>query len=239
MTSDWLRPEVQLALLGGGGLLLVVLLLSIGRVVSTVPMKRSRRQLWVRLQPLLALFSLFAYAAFVTRVVLGEDGGLQPVAFILLGASVAGAGWFALRDFVAGVVLKASKFCQIGDTLRIGDLSGRVEQLGLRALTLETSQGGQAIVPYSQIAGRSVVRTPAVEGVAMHVFEVQASEGCELPKLRSAITEAALLSHYASIVREPLIKPLGEQRFEVTVFSLHSDYSSEIEAAVRRASLLR
>ncbi len=239
MTTALVRPELELALLGVGGLALLLVMYGIGKASALLPMKKSRRELWTRAQPVLGLLLVFAYLAFAARLVLRDTSEIQPLAFVALGAGFAAAAWFAVRDFVAGVVLKAAKLCQVGDRIRVDETEGRVEDMGLRALVLETSQGEQAIIPYSRIARSAVMRTPAVEGVAMHVFEISAPLGHGVPEIRRAILEAAMMSHYSSIVREPQIKPLGDRRFEVTVFSLHSDYASDIEAAVRRAPLLR
>jgi hypothetical protein len=153
---------------------------------------------------------------------------------VLAGALI-GAAWFAIRDFFAGVVVKAGRVFTVGDQVRVGDYEGRVGSMGIRSITLETSQGDEAVVPYSTLSRVTVLRTPAVEGLAMHVFQLNIPTDESLSDTRQRIREGALCAHWASVVREPQVKPLGGNSYEVTVFALDPDHGPDVEASVRRA----
>ena len=142
-----------------------------------------------------------------------------------------------LRDYVAGVVLKAGRVVQEGDQVQVGDVSGKVQHLGSRSLTIETVQGEEAVVPFSRVSAEAVLRTPVVEGASMHVFNVEAKAGVSARDVRQAVQVQALTCPWSSLVRDPELRSLGHGRFEVTVFALDKDYVTEIEAAVRRASV--
>jgi small-conductance mechanosensitive channel len=151
----------------------------------------------------------------------------------LVVAGFAFAAWPAARDVLAGVSLKAGRVCHEGDHVRFGDLEGRVVSMGYRVLTMETTNGDQAIVPYSRIAREALVRTRSLGGVSAHRFELDVATPGAFSELRSRIAEAALLSHWCAFTREPEVRPLGEGGVEVTVFSLDAHHGPDIEAAVR------
>ncbi len=228
--------ELQVGLFLVGGVLLALVLLGLSRLTTLVPMRRERRESVGRAVPVVGLLLFLPYLLFALRAILRNTGQVQALTFLaFIGLGVISA-WFVVRDLIAGVVLKAGRICSVGDRLVVGDLEGRVVRMGVRTLTLETSHGEEALVPYSSMSRSAVVRTPAVEGVAPHVFRVQTGGDVSVSDARRAVLEAALCAHWASVVRQPQIKALGEHTYEVTVFALNGDYAMDVEAAVLKTT---
>ncbi len=228
--------ELQAGLFLVGGLVLVGVLLALSRLTTLVPMRRDRREGVERAVPVVGLLLVLPYLLFALRALLHDTGQVQALTFLAFVALGLLSAWFVVRDLVAGVVLKAGRICSLGDRLVVGELEGRVARMGVRTLTLETSQGEEALVPYSALSRSTVVRTPAVEGVAPHVFRVRTPPDVSVADARRAVLEAALCAHWASVVRKPQIKPLGKQIYEVTVFALNGDYAMDVESAVLKTT---
>lgn len=216
------------------GLALFGLLLGIRYALDFVPMSRFRREAVARAAPTVgALCGLF-YALFAARTVFAPYPQYIPLVLTLIIVGFIAVSWFALRDFVGGVALKAGRVCQVGDHVEVCGVQGRIVRMGFRVLTIETSEGDEAIIPYSSVAKASLLRTPVLDNVALHVFKVPLPEGMSVIHAKTEIRETALLMHWSSLVREPRIRLVGKE-LEVTVFSLGADLGLHIERAVREA----
>lgn len=203
--------------------------------VDVVPLSRLRREALRRAFPLLTAVVGVLYLLFAAGLVFERYPQHFPIAVaVILGVSIA-ASWFAVRDLVSGIFLKAGRVCRVGDYVRVGDVQGRVERMGHRVLVVETAKGEEAIVPYSRVAREAVLRTPVSERGTLHVFELNLPGHPPVAETKQRIRESALRCHWSAIAREPEIAVLDADRFEVTVFALDADRVRDVEDAVRRA----
>ena len=219
----------------GGGVLLLLVLAGVRRAIDFIPMSTERRELVARAAPAAGAVLVLLYAAVGLGVLLGdrpEPGSFAVAGLVLLVIAVA---WPALRDIASGVVLKTGRACRVGDYVRVDGIEGRVQRLGLRAVTLETSEGHEALVPYARVVRQTLYREPAREHVAHHVFRMEASGNEPLRELKERVRVAALHVHWHSVVREPQTTVVDGRTLEVTVFPIHPDRGADIEAAVRAA----
>ncbi|MGE0785433.1 MAG: mechanosensitive ion channel domain-containing protein [Sandaracinaceae bacterium] len=224
--------------------LFVSLLLGVRYAIEVLPFARSRRErlrgLFGVIVVVLGLSFLFAVAARVFRPDVGPEGiewtpgsvAYQLFTLVAMGIVIA-TSWFAIRDLMGGVILKAGRALRVGDRVRVGDVDGRVTAMGLRAVVIETPHGEEAVVPYSRVARESVVRAPTAGRGVAHVFELGLAAPRSLSDVRHRVREGALLCHWAALDREPSVRALDGDRVEVTVFVLHPDRTREIEDAVR------
>jgi hypothetical protein len=207
----------------------------LGIALDYVPVGPDRRETLARARPLAGTLIVLLYLLFAVGVVFKAQPSQLPaaLAFVVVGFVV--ASWTVVRDVVSGVFLKAGRVCRVGDHVRIGNVEGRVERMGLSVLVIETREGDEAVLPYSSIARQSILRTPVIDNVAPHVFCVEAPAGLPLPELKALIRLHALNSHWSSIARQPDVEATSGGAFEVTVFALDADHAADVEATVRRA----
>jgi small-conductance mechanosensitive channel len=215
------------------GLVLWAVLRGIGWTLRVLPVSQARADLTERVWPAVVAFGVVVYALFAARLLLGDAPGVAPLAgAVVLGMFVA-LSWFVLRDTVSGVFLRAGRACRVGDFVHIGDVEGRVERMGWRAMVVVTSSGKEAIIPYSRAVQSSIVRTPERAQASPHPFTVKVDG--DLSDIKEAVRRAALLCHWSSVVREPEVSLEGEDSLAVIVYALDAERGYEIEAAVRDA----
>jgi len=78
---------------------------------------------------------------------------------VLAGAFGVGIGFglqSVVNNFVCGLILLFERPLHVGDIVEIGDLSGEVSRIGIRASTLRTWQGAEIIVPNAQLVTERV-----------------------------------------------------------------------------------
>jgi hypothetical protein len=149
-------------------------------------------------------------------------------------AGLVAAAWRPLKDVVNGVVLKAGNVCSVGDTICVGEVRGRVVQMGARVVTLETQAGEEVVIPYTSMAAESVSRVPVLRGAQAHVFEIELPGAVDSAEVMAKIQRSALLCHWSSVVRSPEVRILPGGAFQVTVYPLVAERAPDIEQRVRR-----
>jgi small-conductance mechanosensitive channel len=79
---------------------------------------------------------------------------------IIAGAFGVGIG-FGLQNivnnFVSGIILLFERPVSVGDTLQVGDDSGDLTHVGLRASVIRTFEGSEVIVPNGDLISEKVV----------------------------------------------------------------------------------
>jgi small-conductance mechanosensitive channel len=79
---------------------------------------------------------------------------------LLAGAFGVGIGFglqSIVNNFVSGLVLIFERPIQIGDTIEVGSLLGRVRRIGIRSSTVRTYDGAEVIVPNGNLISAEVV----------------------------------------------------------------------------------
>ena len=79
---------------------------------------------------------------------------------IILGALGVGIGMglqHMVNNFVSGIILIFDGSLKIGDEIEVNGQSGKVKEIGLRAVTLSTSDGAEVIIPNGPILSQNIV----------------------------------------------------------------------------------
>ncbi len=201
-------------------------------VLTALPTTRARAA-YERVRPVLAVALVVVWAVFALRWLLRDDASASRYAVVLVGGVFIVAMWRVIRDVVEGAFLRVANTMMVGDQVQIGDVRGRVQRVGVRAITIETTEGKLAILPNSQVAQSAVLRSPSADLTSFHVFRVPLPANAAVPAAKQRVREAALLSHWASVSQPPQCVATADGELEITVFALDADRASEIERSVR------
>lgn len=156
---------------------------------------------------------------------------------------IAGAAWFAIRDVIAGIVLRAEHDLQPGHTVRADDTAGRVHRIGPRSVEIETADGQRIRVPYGRLvrAPLSVSRPREGGGALRFTVTVPRRTGGRDDVAR--IRAAALHSFFASASREPHIRLVGEdtsgRSYDVTIYAADPAFLPGIQDNVVESLVIR
>jgi small-conductance mechanosensitive channel len=202
--------------------------------VAVLPLSRPRRATAMRWLPAVQLVFGIAVLVLVAIYTLGRTHALvvAAAATTLVGA----AAWFAIRDIIAGVVLRAEHDLSPGSLIRADDAVGRVHRAGPRSVAIETADGQRVRVPWSRLGSRPLsVTRPRESGGALH-FTVTLPRRSGSRDDIARIRAAALHAFFASARREPHIRLAGEDDrsriYEVTIHAADPAFLPAIEEAV-------
>jgi small-conductance mechanosensitive channel len=227
---------VKVLLVLAFGIAIFAASLALRGLLPLLPLSRAQRDRLTRFGPFveLVVWALFLTAA-ITWLLEGQQTGTL-IALTIGGVAVVTAGWFAIRDYLTGVILRVERIAQVGDWVRLGELHGRITELGTRVAQLTTSDGDTVVVPYSRLTREALMRSPRGTGAAAHTFVVQAPPTRPPGEVARALRAAVLLCHWAAPGHSPTVRHVGGHAFEVTIQPLSDERSIEVEEAVRQAA---
>lgn len=141
---------------------IAVALYLILRFISTnfriLTAKRNLRKVFLKIFPVVQMFSWMVYAFWVfDRIFIGT------VAYpILIGSiiilMVVLFGWYFLRDFISGIILKAENALETGQQIQTFEVSGTLKKLGYRTMEIVNSEGEHLIIPYSLLTSQKIFK---------------------------------------------------------------------------------
>ncbi len=140
----------------------LIVLLRGGRYFLNLAARDKRYHSYVlRIFPWVEVILWFAFIFWTISLHFGNTGiysvlsGSMALAFVLL------FGWFVLRDFFSGAVIRGSQELEPGMFIKTDTFSGSVISLGYLAMEVRAGDGEKLIVPYSRLAGKQITKMAA------------------------------------------------------------------------------
>jgi len=113
---------------------------------------------------------------------------------IVAGALSVGIGFglqAIVNNFVAGLILAFERPIQVGDTIEVNTLLGRVTRIGIRASTLRTYDGSEVIVPNSEFISGQVVNWTLSDVTKRQHVPFGVAYGTDPERVIELVTEVA------------------------------------------------
>ena len=126
---------------------------------------------------------------------------------LILGAFSVGVGFGLQKIFsniVSGLILLFERPIQIGDTVQVGSLIGRVKSIDLRASNIHTFDGSEVIVPNEQLVSNEVINWTLSDMKRRVKVPLSVSIESDPFQVQSLVME--ILMNHPKILKEP--KPL-------------------------------
>ena len=159
------------------------------------------------------VFTLYYFGVNLTAAFAGLGVG---------GIAVALAAQKTLENVIAGVSLIADQAVRVGDTLKLGDISGTVEDVGLRSTRIRTADRTLVSVPNGQIANMRLETLSARDECLFHPVVGLRYETTEA-QLRSVMAGVRNLLNENASVDSPSIRVrfvrFGASSLDVDIFA--------------------
>ena len=101
-------------------------------------------------------YALLLVGFLVALAALGVDLTKITILASALGVGIGFGLQNVVNNFVSGFVLLFERRIDVGDAVQIGDVSGRMQQMGIRACTVRTWEGAEVIVPNATLISDKV-----------------------------------------------------------------------------------
>jgi small-conductance mechanosensitive channel len=171
---------------------------------------------------------------------------------ILAGAFGVGIGFGlqnVVNNLVSGSILLVERKVNVGDAVQIGDVAGRVQQMGMRACTVRTWDGAEVIVPNASLIAGNVVNWTLSD--LRRRIDVTVGVAYATPPEKALEVLLGVARAHPRVLAEPapvaLFRGFGESalRFELQVWTdrfdlwvqIQSELSVALYGALREAGI--
>lgn len=169
--------------------LVLWVLLRLGwRAIHLIEPGNRFRRLLLRYFPLLE-FGLWLWLVFrFAEAVFSDLAYYEVVMGIMAVALIAALGWYLLRDFLSGIIMKTEIAFEKGQYIKTEIASGKISKLGYRCIILETDEGEKIRIPYSRL-NNQLLSLPAGEDAShSHVIELLVERNRQAGELQREIS---------------------------------------------------
>ena len=161
---------------------------------------------------------------------------------LLAGAFSIGIGFglqSVVNNFVSGLILLFERPIHVGDTVEVGNFTGIVRRIGIRASVIHTGAGADIIVPNSQLVTDKVTNWTLSDKLRRVDLPVGVIYGAD-PKKVVELLEQVALAH-PDVLREPAPHALfinygaSSTNFELRVWPSHFNRAAEVRSELSTA----
>jgi small-conductance mechanosensitive channel len=103
----------------------------------------------------ISLWLIYVFWALVT--LFGDSSSYSFISASFIIVILAVCGWYFLRDFIAGFILRSENKLETGQEFKVDDTEGIISHTGYRSLQLTTNNGDKVKIPYSTLAGKKLI----------------------------------------------------------------------------------
>jgi small-conductance mechanosensitive channel len=209
-----------------------VVLRYLSRVVGSVTSNRAIYKILIRLFPVVELLVWLAFGLWAINR-LFSDFVYYPV---LVSAVAVGivlvVGWYFLRDFISGIILKAEIPFEKNQHIGVADHQGMLRKVGYRSIEIETHRGELIKIPFSKLASGAIHLFNKNDSLQSHELSLTVSSSIPMQEVRDRITKSLLLLPWVAINKEPSIE-LVEQTpthnlLSISYHTTSSSYASNV-----------
>jgi len=243
---------ITLASILVGGLIMVVgffIAASIGRMVQRVLVARGASA-----PAQFAAGKITRYAVGLLAILVGLNSTGLNISAVLAASAVLlvgiGLGLQNIaQNFISGLILLVEQPVRRGDYIRAGDALGRVENIGLRATWVVTSDEVMIIVPNSQLISSQVINHSRPAAKIRFLVKVGVAYGSDTARVRDLLIRVA--EENPRVLRDPApevrFDDFGDSSLQFWLLawvenprmerSVASDLRFAIDSAFRKANI--
>ncbi len=195
-----------------------------------------------------AVTSLIAYVVVTTGLIvslakLGVDWSKLQWILAALGVGLGFGLQEIVANFISGLIILFERPVRVGDTISIGDVSGTVTNISIRATTVTNWDNFEVLLPNKTIITENVTNWTKNNQVTRLLIHVGVAYGSDIAKVRKLISE--VVAAHPQVLDEPAYSVLfmnhGESSldFEIRAFVPTPDYrlitTHELNAQINTA----
>ena len=188
----------------------------------------------VRLFPLIEFLVWFAFGLWVFNKLLGNYSYYHVIIVSLALSLIIIVGWYFLRDFISGIILKTEIPFEKQQRIGIGDVDGVLLKVGYRSLEIETANSQRIKIPYSKLAASSIHLFSQNEHKQSHKVIFKVTSETPMHEIEANISAFLLLLPWVAPNSEPNVKVEQQNDGENVVMVSYYTVADKNEALVNQ-----
>ena len=239
--EQYLEIQIHQTLLFSLLLLAVIIFITLRAVYKLTRYALIRNNIdlkYLRFYPVLELIIWFGFIFWVLRKVFADTIFFTIFFVAIFIVGLLWFGWYAARDYIAGVILRAQDNYEVGQYLETDSVKGLIAKTGYFNFEIENEDGTRLKLPYGKIAGNIHLSKNEQAMIRSFSFPLQISS--------QKILDGALQKVYLTLLncpwhvpyKKPLIKKMEDladlTRFEIIVFTYGAESFEKLQVYVKK-----
>ncbi|MGD9487012.1 MAG: mechanosensitive ion channel domain-containing protein [Calditrichaceae bacterium] len=210
------------------------------RIAKVVFVKRIYRLYFQRYYPILETVVWLLFVLWSIDQIFKDRLYYSVALILIILVTLVWISWFAVRDFIAGIIFKAQDVYEAGQWIKISEIEGRLKSIGYLSLEIEIESGEIIKFPYSKITGVIHSISDPEEHSNHHRFEIELNRANSLKENVELLRRIILNSPWTLLTKAPQIQLLEENEnhfvFEIFVYSISKEFFRHIENDVKSSA---
>lgn len=136
--------------------------------------------------------------------------------------------WFALRDLVAGIILKLEGSVGLNEKVIINNISGNITKLSYLSLMLETDTGQKVSLPYHLVKNKEKIKDTVNNVIHKVSLKLKIDKQFTATQIQEKLQKYILNSPWIVPTQTPIIflekENMDSYQFNITIFLLNKKY---------------
>lgn len=220
----------------GIGILVVFRILSFFN--KMLPFSKEFKHYSGYLLPVLEFLVWLGFLIWCMRIVYEKDAYMTLIVFGIVIVLLIVPGWFLVRDFLFGMLLKIQRKIEIDNKVEIGEIKGIVVKTDYFTFDVKTTDGSIDTIPYNKIRSKVISKESANAHLEKRLisFQIPSVQNVNrlIPELKSTIVNAPWVISSQVPVINKVSGEAGKYVVEVFVYVLKMEHVDKIEDYVQR-----
>lgn len=209
------------------------------RIIKRIPVRKKLRETIIYIFPIAELVLWIFFLIWAVHA-LFEGKFFYPALIIsLIILLLILIGWFVIKDFIAGMIIKTGAEMKVNDIIKIADLSGKVLNLGYLSFVIENEEGERITIPYSKISGQKIIKPNPSNILKKFKISLTLPKTDSLPVIKEKIRRIVLNAPWTSITKPPVFNMIADNghnlKFEIAFYALSETHAAYVDEYVKKA----
>ena len=144
---------------------------------------------------------------------------------------------FFLKDYLAGLLIKASKEYSNGDQISVGDTKGKIDHFSKTQLKIKNTDGENIYIPYSLLISKAQIVEQDTEKINTYTFEVEMSHKAvfieNIENMKSYIQLLPWIHPSLPTSVDIVEENKDSYHLSITIYALDKKYYQKVEQSVK------
>jgi len=142
---------------------LIIFLRAASYLLSVIAIQRRIKIILLRIFPVVEMFLWISYIFLASHRLFKDIAVYRLLTGSMIIVLIVIVGWYVMRDFISGIILKAEYAFEPGQTIKTSLGSGIITKLSYRSMEIVTREGETIKIPYTLLSSQPVT-IPADHG---------------------------------------------------------------------------
>jgi small-conductance mechanosensitive channel len=188
-----------------------------------------------------AFYAIIAVGTVLAFLATGMEVTRFAVVVGTLGVGIGFGLQNVVNNFVSGLILLYERPIQVGDVIKVGDVAGTVQRIGIRSSTVANGQGAEVIVPNGDLISKELTNWTLSDRLRQITIDVSVGSRVPPEQVQALLLQVAKGNEAVLQKPSPVALLTGFNNglnFQLLVWTERSDWSqvaSDLRAAINRA----